>query len=346
LWAGVYTLVNQANVVDQVGESDFPPIGPAKDQAAYQVVVKAVSADFSRQAKGAFAVTEGADVNGDNIPDVYTDVYGPANADPDLDSLLTADEYFAGTNPLLSDSDSDDGVLRESDWSEATQNAQDPLNNDDDQILAPESCMSLGQNGLVVLTYDVKSEYDLMRAYRRVDGGVWNFHTNLPIDTGGVFTDTVGVVNGSVYEYQINAVDGTHTSAQVHCGISSPLENWRKPSSLMQLDNGVSTPDLTVEITFFPYEDEDGELNFDEISEMRLSNSLDFSAAQWEPFQPTGKQWQLDPSTQPGEIATVYAEFRNADGLMSDGPSVASIRVDDQQPPPSNILYLPLIGTE
>jgi hypothetical protein len=345
LWAGVYTLVTQTNAVDQVGESDFPPLGPPKPQGGYRVVVKAVGPGFTREAKGAFAVSKGEDTNSDGLPDVYTEQYGPANEDPDLDALLTADEYFAGTNPFHSDSDSDDGVLRESDWSEV-QNGQDPLNKSDDQIFAPDSCMVLGQNGLVELTYDVKPEYDLLRAFRRVDGGAWGFHTNLPIDTGGIYTDTLNVVNGAIYEYQINAVDGAHTSAQVHCSIATPLENWRRPVALMRLDDGVSTPDLTVEITFYPYEDEDGVLDFNEIHEMRISNSLDFSAAQWEPFQPAGKVWQLDGATPPDSIATVYAEFRNADGLTSNGPSVASIRYAPAGGGATHMLYLPLVGTE
>jgi hypothetical protein len=270
-------------------------------------------------------VLEGDDVNGDSIPDVYTEQYGPGNADPDLDSLLTADEYFAGTNPLHSDSDSDDGILRESDWSEL-QNAQDPLDKTDDQILAPEFCHVLGQDGIVVIEYDVKPEYDQLRLFRKSDGGAWNFHSTLPINTGGIFTDTLNVTNGVFYEYQINALDGTHVSAQVLCGIASPAQNWRPPSALMMLDDGISTPDLNVQITFYPYEDQDGILDFNEIHEMRLSNSLDFSGSTWEPFQETGKMWQLDSHTSPGSIVTVYAEFRNIDGMASDGPSLASIR--------------------
>jgi hypothetical protein len=343
IWAGVYTLVTQANEVGQVGEPGFPPPGPPKDQGAYQVVVKAEGPDFTREAKGAFAVLEGDDINGDTIPDVYTNQYGPGNEDPDNDSLLTSDEYFAGTNPLHSDSDSADGILRESDWSEVQPaNSQDPLDSTDDQILAPDDCFVLGQDGLVEITYHIRPEYDLVRAFRRVNGGPWNFHTNLPLDSGGLYTDTNSVANGSVYEYQLNAQDGTHTSAQVSCGLATPLANWRPPSGLMRLDNGVSTPDREVVITFFAYEHEDGLLDFAEIDEMRLSNSLDFSTAQWEPFQETGKIWQLDSSVAPGAIATVYAEFRNVDDRPSDGPSVASIRFlsPDQF---ENSLYLPSV---
>jgi hypothetical protein len=338
LWAGVYTLVNQASAVDQFGEDNFPLPSPPKDQSAYQVVVNAAGADFSRQAKGSFAVLEGADTGGDGVPDVYIEQYGAPNADPDLDSLLTADEYFAGTNPLHSDSDTDDGVLRESDWSEV-QNAQDPLDPADDQILAPEYCQVLGQNGEVVIEYDVKPAYDQLRLFRRPDNGLWNFHTALPINTGGIFTDTINVTNGVKYEYQINAVDGTHVSAQVMCGIASPEVNWRPPEALLMLDNGYSTPDLTVALTFYPYEDDDeGILNFNEIVEMRLSNSPDFIGAVWEPFQATGKLWQLDPSTPSGSIATVYAELRNVDGTPAEGPAIGNIRYL----PPTTI-YLPVI---
>ena len=66
--------------------------------------------------------------------------------------------------------------------------------------------------------------------------------------------------------------------------------------------------------------------DFAEIHEMRISNTSDFSGAMWEPFQATGKMWMLPTTTIPGSIATVYAEFRNIDGLMSAGPSIGSIR--------------------
>ena len=205
---------------------------------------------FQREVLGSFAVLEGDDSNPDDgLPDVYTQVYGPGNQDPDLEALLTEDEYLLGTNPLHSDSDSDDGVLRESDRSEWL-NGLDPLDSSDDTILAPETCQVLGQNGLNQLVYDVKPEYDSMRAFRSVDGGAWNLHVaNLPVGTGGVYSDTDTVTNGSTYEYQIQAVDGVHESALVPCGIASPLENWRPPSAWVSAA-GVAS----VTLSFGPYE--------------------------------------------------------------------------------------------
>jgi len=337
LWAGVYTLVTQAEEVDQVGENDYKPPSPAKDQGAYRVKLMVMGSGFSREALGSFAVLEGDSTISPPIPDVYIQQYGPANEDPDLDLLWTGDEYFAGTDPFESDSDSDDGIRRESDWSEV-ENGLNPLDPSDDMILAPETCTVLGKDAVVVLEYDVKPEYDQIRAFRRPEGGAWNFHTNLPLDTGGVYSDTLNVTNGTKYEYQINAVDGTHVSAQVLCGIASPLLNWRPPAGSLRLDDGaLSTLDLEVQLSFYPYEGEDGILDFGEIHEMKLSNSADFSGAQWEPFQVTGRSWQLDPSTPGGSIATVYAMFRNQDELESQGPALGSILYQGQ-------IYLPLIS--
>lgn len=333
LYAGVYTLVTQAKEEGEEGETG--QISPTlKTQGAYRVVLMIHGPTFQREVLGSFAVLEGDDSNpADGIPDVYTQINGPGNEDPDLDALMTADEYFAGTNPLHSDSDSDDGVLRESDWSEI-QNVLDPLDSSDDMILAPETCQVLGQDGLNLLVYDVKPEYDSMRAYGSVDGGAWNLYVaSLPLNTGGVYTDTP-VTNGSTYEYQIQAISGTHVSALVPCGIANPSANWRPPSAWVSV--AVSqTAGVSATLSFGPYEGEDGQADFDAIDEMWITADADSVPA---PGDPAWQSFAPSVPYQPGVGQTaVYVWFKDVGDNLSTGPAVGNI------PGGSNPIYLPLI---
>jgi hypothetical protein len=51
--------------------------------------------------------------------------------------------------------------------------------------------------------------------------------------------------------------------------------------------------------------------------EMRLSNSPDFAGASWQPFQATVNNWDLG-SVQPGGVVTVYVQFRDKAGNVSE----------------------------
>ena len=201
LYAGIYTAVNQA---DEVWPSDEKQEQVPNDEGSYQVLVRASHPTFQREAKGAFSVKEAPDTNQNRIPDTWekeNDI-STAEGDPDLDNLNNYQEYAHGTDP--NDPDSDDGG--EKDGSEVF-GGRDPLYPNDDLIKRPDFFQVQPWKKAVILRYDFKPNYDLMRLYRAERPlGPWEL---LKLDPGlpstGVFTDTL-VTNGMTYYYRTEAV--------------------------------------------------------------------------------------------------------------------------------------------
>ena len=142
------------------------------DEGAYRVRVLARSNKFRREALGSFAVLEGEDRNRNRLPDVWEEENGvrDPNDDPDLDYLVSGDEYWEGTDPNHSDSDGGG----ENDGSEV-EHGQDPLDPSDDRIEAPAFLQVYPMNRGVQVTYDVKKEYARMELWRAPSrDGPWN----------------------------------------------------------------------------------------------------------------------------------------------------------------------------
>jgi Mg-chelatase subunit ChlD len=320
-FAGLYTLVNQAQEVAPVDEGVASP-APA-DEGAYGVHLLATDGDLRRETQGAFAVPAGADDNGDTIPDdfIATHCPGAPNSDADLDQLSCADEYFTGTDP--NNSDSDGGG--ENDGSEVLQFGLDPLDPADDQIAAPDFLQTTPQNGAVRVTYDVKDEYTTLRLYRATSpNGPWSLRVNeLPLD--GAYMD--GATNDTTYYYRLLALDAQgHGSAIPTSTEVTPSTDPVPPEARVLIDGGAATTkELDVSLSFVPYhEHEEGADNsFDDITEMLISNDPFFAGAQWQPFA-QDVAWQLAPTT-PGDLARVYARFRDDAGNESVGTTVGMI---------------------
>ena len=121
LYAGLYTLVNQADAVQPTGEDGQ---SEPKDEGGYRVVARATHPKFQREALGAFSVLEGGDGNGNRLPDVWEkeNKVNDPGADPDLDGLTNYWEYMHGTDPHNPDTDGGG----EKDGSEV-ENERDPL---------------------------------------------------------------------------------------------------------------------------------------------------------------------------------------------------------------------------
>ncbi|NJN68609.1 MAG: PKD domain-containing protein [Chloroflexaceae bacterium] len=309
-YAGRYTLVNQAEAVSP-GETqgEDPP-----DEGSYQVRVSVSRFDlnFQREAFGSFAVQEGDDANSNNIPDPFEEEHQLAGpGDPDLDLLPNEGEYDAGTDP--NDSDSDGGG--ENDGSEVEQ-GQDPLDPSDDQIEAPEFFDADAGNVETYLFYDVKSEYTRIALYRTTDpDGVWNLLGDEPSLTG-VHTDT-NVTNGTTYYYRMFGVDeDNHRSAVLSSEGVTPSEDPTPPEgSVLINDDAERTPTLNVSLSFVPGQ-EDARENFDDITEVRVSNEEEaVDGAAWQPFAPD-IPWTLAPTTS-GDWARVYVQFRDDAGNES-----------------------------
>ncbi|NJM05916.1 hypothetical protein HC891_06525 [Candidatus Gracilibacteria bacterium] len=256
-----------------------------------------------------------------------------AEQDPDLDDLTTEDEYIAGTDP--NDSDTDDGG--ENDGSEALVHGSDPLDGSDDQIAAPDFFNSTPLNGAVLLGYDVKAEYNIIRLFRAESAtGPWVLRDGeLPLT--GIYTDTA--TNDTAYYYRMLAVDSDdHRSAVLFTGPVTPSTDPMPPEGMVLINDGAATtddPDVT--LSFRAYE-EDGVENFEDIAEMLISNDPGFAGAQWEPFT-QGKPWTVAPGA--GGLARVYVRFRDGNGNESVGTEVGQITVTGTGG--GLTIYLPII---
>lgn len=334
-FSGMYTLVNQANEVPPVGENGVPNPPPPADEGAYRVRLLAFHGETRRETQGSFTVSEGADSDSDGVPDVYIETHCPSapNSDADLDQLNCADEYFVGTDPNNSDTDSSG----ESDESEAIRHGLDPLTAGDDLIEAPEFVQTLPGDGSVLVTYDVKAEYASLLAYRATSpNGPWTLiSSELPL--AGSYIDAT-VANETTYYYCIQAIDAQdHWSAVVCSDDVTPLLDAVLPEAAVLINGGAtSTEDTNVLLSFVPVGDapDAGAANpFDDINEVLISNSPLMEGATWQAF---GQDipWEL-----PLEYGwqTVYVRFRDINGNESVGIATATIFLD------VDVTYLPIV---
>jgi hypothetical protein len=334
-FAGQYTLVNQAEIVQPVDEQGVPS-PPAFDEGAYRVDLLATDGELRRESRGSFSAEAGEDSGGDGVPDDFIETHCPAapNSDNDLDQLSCADEYYVGTDPNNSDTDSGG----ENDGSEVNM-GQDPLDAADDQIAAPEFLKTTNQNDSVLVEYDVQPEYDLMALYRAngPDGPYSLLVTELPLD--GSYEDQ-DASNGGSYWYRVVGHDPQgHWSAIPTSSEANPSEDPYPPEAQVLINDGApSTDSRNVVLSFIPYEDTLEELAevFDDIVEMKISNDPSFAGAIWQPFE-QDVPWVL-PNT-PGMVS-VYVMFRDDFGNESVGPAVGMILYNP------DLLFLPIMLRE
>lgn len=336
MYAGLYTRVNQASAVAPTGEDANNP--QPQDEGAYRVQVRVSSGTFQREALGSFAVQEGADSNGNGLPDPFeqeTGVNDP-DADPDLDGLDTLSEYLSGTDPTNSDTDGGG----ENDGSEVLLHGQDPLDPANDQIEAPEFLQAIPANGAVQLSYDVKAEYDRLLLYRAMSQqGPWVLRSaELPLT--GVYSDSA--TNEQTYYYRLIAIDdANHRSAVLESTAATPRVDPIPPEGLVLINGGAPrTTNLNVQLSFAPYEGE-GVENFSDIKDVLISNDPSFAGATWRPFT-QNISWRL-ASTAPGSTARVYVRYRDTANNESVATEVDSIIYDPGGVGGSTRVYLPLI---
>jgi hypothetical protein len=338
-FAGQYSLVNQALLVQPIPEEGAPNPPPAVDEGAYRVKLVATLGDLRRESQGSFAVPAGDDSDGDGIPDDFIAQHCPGapNSDADLDQLDCSDEYYTGTDP--NNSDTDGGG--ESDWSEATLFLQDPLNPDDDQIEAFDFVHTAAQNGSVLLTYDVKSEYASILAYRATSpAGPWALiGTELPLN--GMYTDNT-VVNDTTYLYCLQAIDGdNHWSAVVCSEEVKPRLDPVPPEAAVLINGGApSTKIRNVVLSFVPKDAGPGGLlnrvqedAFSDITKVQISNDPSMAGAVWQTFA-QDIPWQLEGGK--GQ-RTVYVRFMDASGNESVGIETATIQLAP------SLVFLPVL---
>jgi hypothetical protein len=331
-YAGLYTLVNQAQAVAPGGEATNEPV--PNDEGSYRVRLQVQTSTFSREALGSFSVKEGPDVNGNGLPDPFEaeNQVTQDGGDPDLDNLDNLSEYQVGTDP--NDSDTDNGG--ENDGSEFAK-GKNPFDPADDGIVAPQFLNATPNVGFNVVTYDVRPAYNRMVLYRATaPTGPWTVQqTELP--QTGVYSDTAE--NGVSYFYKYMAIDADDDrSAVIDTSPAMPSLDPFRPEAHVLINSGaLETPSRQVTLNFVPVSED--ELHFfSDITQMKLSNDPQLTGASYQPFA-QGVAWQLPP-TAPGQSATVYAQFRDAAGNESPITS-DEIRVKEEGTELPNKLYIP-----
>jgi hypothetical protein len=268
------------------------------------------------------------------------------DGDPDGDGLSNAGEYLNGTDPH--DPDTDDGG--EKDGSEVV-HGRDPLDPVDDEIRAPSffqvrPVLAIAAGApvwvpAVRLEYDWQEEYDQMWWYRTTGpDGSWDGPYG-GMDSSGHFTDT-NVMAEMTYRYRIEAaIGGARAEPAVSSVLTSeavtPADDPYPPEALVLINGGAGwTTDLDVTLSFVPYEMEgdDPDEVFDDIVEVMLSNDPSFEGATWQSFVEEGMPWTLEAEL--GDIATVYARFRDEADNESVAPEMASISYP-------YLVYLPIV---
>ncbi|MCA9866121.1 MAG: VWA domain-containing protein [Anaerolineales bacterium] len=342
---GVYGNTYQVTSFGDQPAPDNPPVeGEAPEQVgSYLVTVIGVSGDIRREAQGSFALTACGDENGNRLPDCWekeNEVDDP-DGDPDMDNLSNYCEFKQGTDPH--DPDTDDGGERDGSevkGCEIDPNGQDPHDPTDDRVrglgsvhVRPELVL---QKPVIHIWWGPLLQGRLLWVdiYRRmVDGngnptGPWLLIKQKDQDNEHVDQD---VTPGQSYEYLLIPT-GEGTGGEQGQGVSEPTGPAKAsndpyaPGGSVLINGGDETTD-SLKVTLTLSADDSGDESdggpsdnppgtpLNEL-EMRLSNTPDFSGVGWRPFQATVNNWDLG-DVEPGETATVYVQFRDKAGNVS-----------------------------
>ncbi len=342
VYANTYTRLNCAQEMDPPVEEEAEILPTPQDEGAYRVRLQAMGAGFQREALGSFSALGGPDGDGDGLPDPWEEENGvdDPDANPDLDclsvyNLTNLGEYYLGTDPNNSDSDSGGENDISGFW-----HSQDSLDPADDQIEAPDFFQAAPGDGEVLLTYDVKDEYTQMFLYRAESpDGPWfcNIsHANLPLD--GAYSDPAD--NGTTYYYRLIAVDADgHWSATLSTEGVTPSIDPVPPRARVLINGGASSTAIRpVTLSFIPYETVGPEVDqsFEDIVEALIGNDPALADAQWQPIDPYGTvPWTL--GGLPEAVNRVYVRFRDQNGNESVGTEVGMILYDP------HTMYLPML---
>ncbi|MDQ3974752.1 MAG: cell wall-binding repeat-containing protein, partial [Actinomycetota bacterium] len=331
--------------------------GPAADtltqQGSYLVAAVGSIDGHRREAQGSFAVARSADNDGDGLPDDWEVAHGldptdpDADRDPDGDGLPNDCELEGGTHPTNSDTDHggtrDDAELDPSTCRpRPDRHPRDPDDDPVDPVSSARLRAELAADGLPILVAEWgatgRGELDHVELFCTVDGGP--FARVGPDLTGRRHViDTAAV--GSVWQCRVHPFvvdDGGMVvpGRVVLTGEATVASDPYPPVGSVVIDGGaVATADRLVDLTLeandhLPGDEHEGEgpVPGDAPSdlEMRIGNDEDLSDAPWQPFSATVPDWDLG-EIPAGQVASVFAQFRDTAGNISQGPEGDDILV-------------------
>jgi hypothetical protein len=366
-------LHNDGGANDGVYAADF---GQTAVGGSYNVTIRAEFDDpanpvntLNREWNGGFwlngpwpagkALPPEDDGDQDTLPDAWEErcdldtSRDDAGEDPDQDNLTNRRELELGTLPCRADTDQGG----ERDDSEVN-NGRNPLDPQDDNLEPLGVIRILPGNDEVTVRWPNAGEYDRLLGYISTQEG--RLGNEVDMGNTGDYSFT-GLTNGQTYYLTFVGQKDGNTGQYSQPYPVTPQVDTTRPRGAVLIENGVDTtssPDVTLylsatdEATIVgPVSGAGGPTNRAQQStpgaqvtargmEMRISNSVTFAGATWEPFAER-KAWQLDCA--PGENCTVYVQFRddatpepNTSPVVSD--SIALTGSDGRT------LYLPIIN--
>lgn len=389
VYANLFNVTNLADLTladpEQIVEGEEPQF-----TGSYQVKVTAKYDPLTREAQDSFVISPDDDDDGDGMPnrwevenDLDPQSSGDARRDDDGDRLLNVCEFQQGTNPH--DSDTDDGG--ESDGSEVpmeidefnrctptTTDPLDPHDGTDDRVgpirvvqATPEA--TLEGVPFIKIFWSLPDLGELLRVdlWRRpiVNGEPADDWQVLAVDRTGQMTEDRDVEDGKSYQYRlipyIQTADGEAIGTIVESNVVMATSDPHAPAGSILINDGAAeTGEQLVKLTVSaddsgdshdgaPDEEAAPGTPINEL-QMRISNSPDFTGVEWQPFQLEVTDWDLGALSD-GDVATVYIQFRDAAGNISDTglAQVDTIVFSEDAtppPPPGTDVYLPIAARD
>ncbi len=334
LYGNRFTRVTQASGLKPSPEG-VPDPKPLQ-AGGYRVVVTARGSGLNRQALGSFAVLAGPDLDGDRLPDNWEEEHGVGDptGDPDLDGLITGEEFLNGTHP--NDSDTDDGG--QNDGSEVLLSGTDPLRPGDDLLAAPDFFEAIALDSGVLLHYGLPQGATGAFFFRAISpDGPWDGPVKVISPTlSNYMTDTVPVPNQTFYyRFVATALAPARPTASAAVGgreiesaslASEPVTPRRDPvppeAHIAINGHAAETNNLDVTLTFYAGHGEMA-VFFEDIVEMQISNDPYLAGAPWRPFRVV-TPWRLELPVA-GGVTRVYGRFRDKAGNISRFTAVDDI---------------------
>ncbi len=350
---GVY-----GNVYTATSLGDVAATSPADGEepavvGSYQVEALSVVGDVRREAQGSFALSQGDDSDGDELPDDWESRHGLDPADPDDadrdhddDGLPNRCEFEVGTDPRTSDTDGggerdDSEVVQPGGGARCRVDDRDPLDPDDDRVgpLRGAGAVPEAEDGDPFVTLD----WSPPERGELVGLDIW-CRTVEPLTDWVLVAELSGPdLNERHYDHRdvaegqrvqcrldptVRSEGGEDVPARVEpTDVVDVSADPYPPFGTILIDGGApSTPRRTVTLdvsaTDRLADDHDGgdgavvQGSPTAQLQMRLSNDLDFTGVPFEPFRAVVPGWDLG-DVRPGQVADVHVQFRDEAGNTS-----------------------------